>query len=195
MPLALLVVVGFITGIMVGAAAVHLLSEERLMELNGFLEVSLAGLASAPPDHRLIAQKALGQNVGYMLLIGFLGLTPIGLPLVLMLVGLRGFMLGFTVGFLVTERQAAGILLSCLTLLPQNFFYVPALVIAATVASAFSLQLMRGRPSAFYLGMGLQLLDYLVVQMLAVTLTGIGGLVEGYLTPALLRGVGSTVIR
>lgn len=193
--LYLLVVVFFLAGIAVGAMVVQFLAPEQLAELASFLDLSLAGLAGAPLDQQALVQKALGQNLRFLLLIGFLGLTVIGFPLVLALIWLRGFMLGFTVGFLITEKAAAGILLSALALLPQNLFYVPAFLVAGGLAVGFSLRLVRGRQLAFAPSLWEQFCGYVVALAGAFVLVGLGGLVESYLTPAILRWLLTSIFR
>lgn len=193
--LYLLVVACFLAGIVAGALVVQFLAPEQLAELASFLDLSLAGLAGASLDQRALVQKALGQNLRFLLLVGFLGLTVVGVPLVLALIWLRGFMLGFTVGFLITEKAAAGVLLSAFTILPQNLFYIPAFVVAGAQAVGFSLRLIRGRQLAFSLPLWEQFFGYVVAFAGVLVLVGVGGLVESYLTPAVMRWLLAGIFR
>lgn len=193
--LYLLVVACFLAGIVAGALVVQFLAPEQLAELASFLDLSLAGLAGASLDQRALVQKALGQNLRFLLLVGFLGLTVVGVPLVLALIWLRGFMLGFTVGFLITEKAAAGVLLSAFTILPQNLFYIPAFVVAGAQAVGFSLRLIRGRQLAFSLPLWEQFFGYVAAFAGVLVLVGVGGLVESYLTPAVMRWLLAGIFR
>lgn len=177
----------FIVGIALGAAVLRFLSAEQLSELAGYLDLSLSGLTGTPIDQTVIIQRALGQNLYFLLLIAFLGLTVIGVPLVLGLIGLRGFMLGFTVGFLITEKAGAGILLAAVGVLPQNLFYVPAFIITGSQAVLFSLRLVKGRQGLFGRSLWGYLFGYIIAVAGMLVLVGIGGLVESYLTPAGIR--------
>lgn len=193
--LYLLVVACFLAGIVAGALVVQFLTPEQLAELASFLDLSLAGLAGASLDQRALVQKALGQNLRFLLLVGFLGLTVVGVPLVLALIWLRGFMLGFTVGFLITEKAAAGVLLSAFTILPQNLFYIPACVVAGAQAVGFSLRLIRGRQLAFSPPLWEQFFGYVVALAGVLVLVGVGGLVESYLMPAVMRWLLAGIFR
>lgn len=193
--LYLLVVAIFLAGVASGAMVVQFLSGEQLAELASYLDLSLAALLGAPPDQRVLAQKALGQNLRFLLLIGFLGLTVVGIPLVLALIWLRGFMLGFTAGFLITQKAAAGILLAALTVLPQNLFYIPAFIIAGALAAGFSFRLIKGRQLPFSLTLGEHCLTYFLALAGALVLVGIGGLVESYVVPPAVRWLLAGIFR
>ena len=50
------------------------------------------------------------------------GLTVIGAPVVLGIVFLRGFVLGFTIGFIIDELYVRGLILSLSSVLPTTWW-------------------------------------------------------------------------
>ncbi|MCR4420750.1 MAG: stage II sporulation protein M [Clostridia bacterium] len=179
----------FVCGLIGGAAVVRGMSPEHSAELAGFLDLSLAGLSTAPPEGSLLARKAWVQNLGFTLLLGFLGLTAIGVPVVLALITWRGFTLGFTVGFLIAEKASAGLLISALAVLPPNVFYIPGFFLAGAAAINLSLRLLRGGRFSFPLNWWEQVGGYLAVLVMALALVAVGGLLEAYLSPGVMRWV------
>jgi stage II sporulation protein M len=119
-----------------------------------------------------------------LLLLWFSGLTVLGIPLILFVVASRGFILGFTVGFLVKEKAAAGVFLAGAAILPQNLFYIPAILGAAVIAYYFSSLLLIGFGKSFnwYSFMVYSLLFVLISFLLLV-----GTLLEAFLVPGLIR--------
>jgi stage II sporulation protein M len=99
---------------------------------------------------------------------------------------MRGFSLGFTVGFLLQEKAGAGVMLSLISLLPQNLIYIPLLLVAAVLAVNFSLYILRGR-SYGKASLGVSLLGYSALMGLLMLVFMTGAFVEAYLVPWLLH--------
>src|SRR5690625_6311767 len=59
-------------------------------------------------------------HLKYLLLIYLLGLSIIGLPLVWILVFLKGLFVGFTVGFIVNQLGFQGLILASISIAPQK---------------------------------------------------------------------------
>lgn len=117
-----------------------------------------------------------------IVLVWFLGLTVIGMPLILGICFLKGFSLGFTIGFLVQERASEGILISLLAILPQNLLYIPLLLVWSVIAIKFSVYITGGRhSSALSLGKVLFAFTGQMLILLLVVLTG--ALIEAYFSP------------
>jgi len=117
-----------------------------------------------------------------ILAIWFLGLTIIGMPLILGVVFLKGFSLGFTISFLVQERAVSGILISILSILPQNLVYIPLVIIWSVVAVNFSINIARGKArSALSLWRGL--ISYSLLMLIFLFIVIMGALIEAYLAP------------
>ncbi|MCG2963455.1 stage II sporulation protein M, partial [Escherichia coli] len=62
---------------------------------------------------------------------------------VLILLFIKGMVIGFTVGFLVNRMGLSGFALSFVSVMPQNIFLIPAFLILTTASVAFSLKLIR----------------------------------------------------
>src|SRR5690625_7607326 len=78
----------------------------------------------------------------YLLLLCLLGLSVIGLPLVWILLFVKGFVVGFSVGFIVNQLGLKGLLLAALSIAPQNLLIIPIYIIAGSLAMIFSLTLL-----------------------------------------------------
>lgn len=120
-----------------------------------------------------------------VLLIWFLGLTVIGWPLILALVFVRGLSLGFTISFLIREKAGAGIIMTLLSILPQNLVYMPLIIFWSVMAMNFSIYLLRGRDDA-RMSRGRSLVIYTSLLLICILVVLAGSLVEAYLSPWLL---------
>lgn len=121
-----------------------------------------------------------------ILLIWLLGLTVIGLPLILAMVFVRGLSFGFTIGFLIQEKAGAGMLMILLSIVPQNLVYIPLITVWSVMAMNFSIYLLRGRHTA-QTSLGRLLMTYTGLLIICSFIVLAGSLIEAYLSPWLLR--------
>ncbi len=89
-----------------------------------------------------IFKNSFFYHIKYLLLLFVLGLSVIGLPLVWILIFLKGLVVGFSVGFMVNQLGMNGLLLASLSIAPQNFLIIPVYIIAGSLAMIFSLTLL-----------------------------------------------------
>lgn len=136
----------FVIGIVIGAMAVKTLPDEQKLELVGYLRVFFQGLAEHPSgisNTQSLLASVMGNNIRIIGIMWLLGFTIVGIPFVLFMVCLRGFIIGFTVGFLVNEYVMKGLLFAIVAVLPHNFLAVPAILATGVAATTFSLMLVR----------------------------------------------------
>lgn len=184
-----LVVALFIMGSAFGAVAVNALSPEQRLDLKTYLDSFFHGLKEGPGVSQAgVLQRSLLTNVvktGAVLWV--LGLSVVGIPLVLIVVFTRGFVLGFTVGFLVKEMAYRGIVLAFLSVLPHNLLLIPALIVGGVAAISFALSFLTGRLGWHREGLGGEFAAYTLIMLGVCTAMGAAALVEGFVTPTLLQ--------
>jgi stage II sporulation protein M len=135
-----------VMGVIFGAITVNSLSlvqkEDLFQYLSRFFgqvsENEFAGKES-------MFNQSFTHYLKYIGLMWVLGLSVIGLPVILILLFLKGIVVGFTVGFLVNQMGWNGFLLSFVSVLPQNLILIPAFVVIGTAAISFSLKMIRGQ--------------------------------------------------
>ncbi len=182
----LLILVIFAAGIISGALGIKSLSEKQQWDLLSYVDLVLQGSGDWQVDNLGLARQAVWSNVKLIALMWFLGLTVLGIPVILVIVFMRGAVLGFTVGFLVREKAFTGVLLTFLTILPQNLLFIPALLLAAIGSVSFSLNLVRGK-FARSLALSQYFLGYTALFGVIFLAASIGGLVEAYVSPAFIK--------
>lgn len=177
----------FGVGVAFGALAVGALEDNQKLELVHYLRHFLGavrGEGEGPPAARQVFSLAFGSNLRTVGLIFLLGLSVIGVPLVPVVVFLRGFILGFTVGFLMSQLGWPGFGMVLLAVLPQNLILVPALLILAAAALAFGGAIVMrhrgGRPWP-------AALQLMVLAAGALVAAAGASLMEGYIAPLFLR--------
>ncbi|NLW06403.1 MAG: stage II sporulation protein M, partial [Clostridia bacterium] len=184
--LYLLVIIFFLLGIIAGTVSVHFLEPEQNARLASYLDSILAQFDSTAASIDQAFYQVFSSAFKEIGLIWFLGLTVLGMPLIITFIFLKGFILGFTVGLLVLEKAFSGIAFSLLAILPPNLIHIPVIIIAAVLGLAFSLNLLRGQR---YGGGLTGLISYSGLMVLVMLVIMAGGLIEIYLSPVFARVV------
>jgi stage II sporulation protein M len=170
----------FLIGLAMGAQKVEGLEGGVRDYLGEMIDNYLLEGRESPIYGSGILLAAAATQAKTVLAIWFLGLTIIGVPLILAVVFLRGYALGFTVGFLIHQKGGAGVLMSILSILPQNLVYIPFLIIWSVVAVNFSAYLV-GRNSGGSLGRTFG--NYSLLLAIFMLLFIVGAFIEAYLSP------------
>lgn len=132
--------------------------------------------------------KTFLKQAEMILLVWFLGLTVIGFPLIMAVVFFRGFALGFTTGFLIYEKAGIGVIITFLSVLPQNLVYIPLFILCAVIALNFSLYILAGNKNkALPLIRGIFM--YTLMFLIILVFFALGAFIEAYFVPWLVSMV------
>lgn len=181
----------FLMGVIFGAVLVNSLSFSQKEDLFYYLsqffgQVSQGEVATT---NEIFSQSVL-HNFKYISVIWILGISIIGLPVILILLFLKGMVVGFTVGFLVNQMGWSGFLLSFASILPQNIFIVPVFIIISVLAVSLSMK-MISRIFLKQIRMPLKpvLIRYLSFFVLSIFCLIAAGAIEAYLSPVFMKSV------
>lgn len=188
--LYLFAVILFAMGVIFGAIIVNSLGLSQKQELIGFLQYFFANVdehgIAEPAAH---FQKTIAFHVKTVGIIWMLGLSIVGLPLILLLLFLKGVVVGFTVGFLVDQLQWQGVLYALSGVLPQNMLVVPALLMVGVGGISFSLRLIRTRLLGKRDVIFPYFWSYTAMMIVMLVVLAAASLFEAYVSPALLQYV------
>lgn len=191
----LFVVVLFLMGVIFGAIVVNSLSFNQKEDLFHYLsmffgEMSKGEIASS----KELFLQSFFHNSKYIGIMWVLGISIIGLPVILILLFLKGIVVGFTVGFLVSQMGWKGFLLSLGTVLPQNLIIIPVFIYVTTMSVSFSFIMIRkqfmkktGEP------IWPQFTKYFLSLIGALVLLIVAAAIEAYVSPVILNLIGKNL--
>ncbi|WP_141433405.1 stage II sporulation protein M [Bacillus sp. 03113] len=188
------VVVLFLMGVIFGAVVVNSLNftqkEDLYYYLSQFFGQISKGKIAASKD---LFMQSFFHNSKFIGLMWILGISIIGLPVILILLFIKGMVVGFTVGFLVNQMGWNGFLLSFVSVLPQNLIIIPIFVMSAALSVTFSLKMIKKQ---FMKKMGEPMLPlfgrYTLFLVTAVLFLIAAAGIEAYLSPILIQWVTAT---
>lgn len=187
LPLYFFVLVFFVAGIAAGAFTVDALSSMQKEELVSYFQSFFSILDKEPVQSATVFKQSFLNNSQFVLIIWVLGITVIGIPLILMIVGIKGFIIGFSVSFLVEGMGLRGLLFALAAVLPQNLLIVPGILVAGVLGISFSISMLRRKKSKTKKSFSSELTVYSFNILLALLILFVGSLIEGYITPVFIK--------
>jgi len=140
----LFMIILFLTGIIFGAVIVNSMNFVQKQDLFFYLEQFFGQMVNEQSvSNAAVLQESFFYHVKYLFLLFILGLSVIGLPVVWILLFVKGLVVGFSVGFIVNQLGGQGLLLASLSIAPQNIVIIPIYIIAGSLSMIFSLTLLN----------------------------------------------------
>jgi stage II sporulation protein M len=179
-----------IVGAIFGALLVNALTLEQQQELAD----EIGNYMTSIQDSQHLVQKTTFWDSfmfygKWLFLIWLLGLSVIGLPIVLALNFLKGVLIGFA-GALLTQQLAwKGVIFFFVATAPQNALVIPALMIASISAARFAYFVVRERLFRRKGQLLPPFLAHTAVTVLMLVILCAASLYEAYLSPLLLERV------
>ncbi|PWU68589.1 MULTISPECIES: stage II sporulation protein M [Gracilibacillus] len=134
----------FLTGIIFGAIIVNSMSFIQKQDLFFYLERFFQNfLVEDGVTRKALFQNAMLYHIQFLALLFFLGLAVIGLPIIWVLLFVKGVAIGFTVGYFVNQLGWKGLLFSFSAIAPQNLIVIPVYIMASVFAMIFSFTLIQ----------------------------------------------------
>lgn len=183
-----LVVIFFASGVAAGAFSIKALDDTQKQSLISYMQSFFQILLSGDVDGGAVFKQSLTNNIQTALAVWLLGITVIGIPLILVAIGIRGFIIGFTVGFLINGLGIKGLLFSLVVILPQNLIIIPCLICICVTAISYSKGAIKGRTAKKWTNSYRRRLGpYTLSILIALIVSSSGSLIESYITPVFMK--------
>ncbi len=192
-PILLLISVILISGLLMGSLAAGKLDHAQSQDLSIYLKEFIQKVSGINFDSAKIAKNSMINNTIMIAAIYVLGLTVIGIPLILTILFVRSFIIGFAVGFLTKDLSLGGILLTISAILPHSILSLPALCIGSSASVMFSVLLLK-RNFNTSVKIWPNLITYTMIMVGVLAITLVSGLVEGYITPIFTKIAADLII-
>ncbi|MBS4539969.1 stage II sporulation protein M [Clostridium sp. D2Q-11] len=182
-----LVTVILMIGISAGVITIKILSESQRGELHSFISNFFSNIDSQKIDNVSLLKYSIFNNLKTTLVIWILGLIILGVPITLGIVLFRGFTIGFTIGFMINDFGFKGLMLALLTLIPQNIFIIPGIIIISSSSISYSINFIKRRKKNKKESLFKETFGFSFFILITCLCFIIGGIVEAYITPYLMK--------
>jgi len=129
------------------------------------------------------------ENAKIVLILLTLGVMIIGIPFIFAVIGIKGFIVGFSSGIIIKTLGFKGILFSLFALLPKEVLILPALIAIGVNGMNFSINIIKNKSikHMFKENLKTDFFAYCFVTLFFSLFIILGTLVEAYITPVLIR--------
>ncbi|OWZ83991.1 stage II sporulation protein M [Natranaerobius trueperi] len=186
--LFLIVILLFMVGAIIGGFVVSGLSDDITSNLQSYLDNFYHFVSEDQSlDYHQVFLSSLGYHITLLGIIWLLGITMIGIPVLLLLVFLRGVAFGFTMVFLLQQSSFQEVIMAMISILPHNLLFIPSFFIISVASISFSILLIKNQLRRKSIHLMPELINYtLLFVMIGVGFIA-GSLIEAYISPTFMR--------
>ncbi len=187
------------TGIVLGMYSVRYMGSFEKSDLLNYLKDFSTTVNSGNINYKSIFLETVKSNIPVLVALWFLGLTMIGIPIILIIDIIKGFTIGFTISFVINGMGIKGMWFSLLGILPQNIIYIPCVVFMSVLAMEFSMTILKDKGNIpWSSNIWVRVTSYSFSFLLITTVMLIGFFMECYVSPNMIKfivaGIGSLLI-
>lgn len=191
----ILLLMTFTLGVSAGAFTVNGLSTMQRDELSNYFHGFMQLFNNQNLNSSELFSLGLAENIKLVALMWILGVTIIGLPFIYLVIGVRGFVTGFTSGFIINVLGMQGLLFSGMVLLPKEILIIPCLIGIGVNGINFSMKIARGKSLQDSKKTGLKkaFVSYCFITLLFCCIILAGIIYDAYITPVLIRIIAPSI--
>ncbi|HEY8463054.1 MAG TPA: stage II sporulation protein M, partial [Bacillota bacterium] len=173
-----LVLILFVMGNIFGVLSAGVLEPGQKADLLNYVEQGLHGKVIL--ENSIYVRQVITSYLQTIFFLFFMGISVIGVPLALLLIFTRGFVLGFSIGFLFENLGTKGAVLSLVGILPHNLLALPGLFLMVVAIIDCAAALTRMRFSSRRVQVTEELVQCAFLTMIVLVIMVLAGLVQGY---------------
>lgn len=125
----IIIIIIFLIGVFLGVMFINNVGEAQKEEITGYVNTYLEAFKQKEIDYTQQLRNNIKENIILVLIMWFAGSTVIGIPIVLGIIGFRGFCLGYAISsFTYVLGTTKGVTFSVVALILQNIIFIPAIL-------------------------------------------------------------------
>ena len=176
-----------IIGISVGAVLVTILNNSDKTLIIEYINEFVNNIENNKLDYLFALKNNLFSNLTYVVLIWLLGISVIGLPIMLIMFFSKSFILGFSIGAVLESFKAKGILFSLVYVFPGQVINLLFLLFLMMYAMSFSFKLIYVILKKQSLDFRIVMNKYFKIFLLVLIVTLLMTLYDTFLMPKLIK--------
>ncbi len=176
-----------IIGISVGAVLVTVLNNSDKTLTIEYINEFVNNIENNKLDYLFALKNNLFSNLTYVVLIWLLGISVIGLPIMLIMFFSKSFILGFSIGAVLESFKAKGILFSLVYVFPGQVINLLFLLFLMMYAMSFSFKLIYVILKKQSLDFRIVMNKYFKIFLLVLIVTLLMTLYDTFLMPKLIK--------
>lgn len=191
--LAVFLVVLLLIGISVGALFVSILNSSDKELVTNHLLNFFQNIENNKLDYYSALKNNLIANVLMVLIIWLLGISVIGLPVIVIIFFSKSFILGFSIGSILSTFKIKGIIYGLIYVFPGQILTLLGLLLLMMYSMSFSFKIIYTILKKQVLDFKFIMNKYFKILILVMIIVVVMGIYDTYLMPKLLKMILSFV--
>ncbi|MBM7869194.1 stage II sporulation protein M [Clostridium pascui] len=176
------------TGMVLGVYTVKYMGEIYKTDLISYFQGFTEYLTTESLNYKEVFLNTIRSNIPFILFIWLLGMTMVGIPVILIIGIIKGYTLGFTISFIINSVGLKGIGIAIFGVIIQNIIYIPCMIIASVLAMEFSLNFLKERiDRRVKENIWIKMLSYSCSFLAIIAVMFVGFFMEAYIIPNILK--------
>ncbi len=176
-----------IIGIIAGSIFTTILNNSDKQLIINHLNEFIDNINNNKLDYLFSLKNNLITNISYVILIWLLGISVIGLPIIIIMFFTKCFILGFSVGSVLTTFKLKGILVSLVYVFPGQVISLLFLLLLMMYSMSFTFKMMYAILKKKSLDFKLIMNKYFKILLLVLIVIISMSLYDTYLMPRLIK--------
>lgn len=183
-----------ILGIIFGSLFITILNEsDKEMVTTRITEFFTTVKSNNDTDVLSALKNSLFSNVLSVIMIWLLGISIIGIPLIIVFMFIKTFIFGFSVGGIISVYNIKGIVLSIGYLFPHQFINITVLFILSLISFNLSINFLKNLLTKRTMDFKLWTGRYYKLLLLSLILMIVSSLLEVFVSPLILKLVANLI--
>lgn len=181
--LLVIVIVGLIFGIVFS----QVISKSDKLVVDNTVTNFFSSIEKGRIDYKDGLKSSVLSNILYLSSVWFLGMSVIGLPIVIFLLFMKGFILGFSIGSIIRIYKLKGIIGAFLYIFPHHIISIIISILITFYAVMFSIKLFKYLFLHQEINFKSLMKKYFKILLICFVSFIICSLLETYLSPILIN--------
>lgn len=131
--------------------------------------------------------NSISSNLLYLIIIWILGISIVGIPIIIFLLFLKGFILGFSISSIIIVYGFNGLLMAFITQFPHNIILIVTFLLLGFYAINFSIHLFQVLFLKKDFNLSLYFKRYNQISLICLSSIIICSIIETFLIPFLIK--------
>ena len=182
----IVMIIILLIGIILGTMYINKTDLNQRQEISNYINDFMNDMQNGSNiDLSNLLRTSIQNNLLIIVLLWISGLTVIGMPIVYLLVSIKGFCMGYTISSVIaTLGLAEGIKFIVSTMLLQNIIIIPSILVLAVSGIKLYKAIMRDRRRE---NIKVEILRYTIITLFIGAISIIASLIETYVSANIFK--------
>lgn len=183
-----LVILGII-GLIVGSIFVVILNDTDKTLVKNYLDIFVSNINNGKLNYLLALKNISFSNYAYVIFIWLLGISVIGIPVIIFMYFMKCFMLGFSIASILVNYKLKGVLLTFVYIFPHHIIALIMYTILIMYSLTLSLKIGEAVIKKKNVNFRVIINKYLWILILTLIVITLTNLFEVYICPYLIKTI------